>query len=979
MSTALLLLATLSAAPPMPVTDLKLPPGFAAYLYSGQTLANDIYTMTVDDAGRVLVAGRGYVRMLIDDDGDGRADRAVDLIDGLKDGPMGLFAEGDSLYVVANGGLKRYRGYNGKDKLKGPPELLYAVKTSGEHEAHAVRRGPDGWLYLLCGNMSGVKKEHLDQLRSPVKDPIAGSLIRISPDGKTIEAVCDGFRNAYGFDFNLDGEPFTYDSDNERCVGLPWYEPCRFYHIVPGGNYGWRSPQLSQTWRKPPYFADVVPPICTTGRGSPTGVACYRNTLYPSAYRGNFFIADWTFGKIWFVPLEKKHSTYTGKPEVFLEAIGESGFAPTALAVHPKTGELLVSIGGRGTRGAVYRIAYERGGPANVLPMAKRSLEWNAEAAKQWVKDAIDPDALTRRQALEQMLRWREKLGWGQWLGDAVKPSLSHDDALVRAAAGRMAVQSFAPVKPIHDPIAKMTYALAEVADYPEGAENVALEILSENWHTAHEWLIAVRLLQLAYGDLTDPRAVGTVGEGYTFRKPVSPKSAAQATEKLVAATQRRNKITPELERELARTLAALGVLNWSPFRIRDALTDKSDVSDDIHHLIVLGRIAPGRYGEDVADALIALDDKAREQQTPRDRNWSLRLAEIASAFAPAKGTDPKIMDFFFDNKRFGRPDHVLFVQALNIPKPRAARVFLAASRKDDNYAWSPALVELLDALPQKESRPALLKLWENGGLEDAILSILAKEPNPDDGPKFVVGLRSMNPEVVKASAAALNKLQPLRNRSEVVAAIIALRRLPDDKTSASTRDVLVALLRDRTSQQLTDAKAWSDWLVKDHPDLAAKLNVADGFDPVAWKKREAAIPWAEGDAIKGRAAFTKATCAACHDGGGAIGPSLVGVSKRFSRDDLLTSILQPSKDVSPRYRPTRITTTDGKAYIGMIVYEATSGVMLQTGADTVVRIAGEQIETQKLLETSLMPAGLLDKLSDREVADLLAYLRSLR
>src|SRR5260221_3819192 len=189
MSTALLLLAAFPGAAPAPITDVKLPHGFAAYLYSDQALANDIYTMTVDDAGRVLVAGKGYVRVLIDDDGDGRADRAIDLIDGLKDGPMGLMAEGDSLYVVADGGLKRYRGYNGKDKLKGPPEVLYAVKTSGEHEAHAVRRGPDGWLYLLCGNMAGVKKVHLDPLRSPVKDPIAGSLLRISPEAKTIDAV----------------------------------------------------------------------------------------------------------------------------------------------------------------------------------------------------------------------------------------------------------------------------------------------------------------------------------------------------------------------------------------------------------------------------------------------------------------------------------------------------------------------------------------------------------------------------------------------------------------------------------------------------------------------------------------------------------------------------------------------------------------------------------------------------------------------
>ncbi|HJZ55682.1 MAG TPA: hypothetical protein VKE74_12010, partial [Gemmataceae bacterium] len=295
MNPALLLLPCLAAGP-APVPDIHTPPGFTTYLYADQPLANDIYTMTIDDDGRVLVAGRGYVRVLVDDDGDGRADRAVDLIDGLKDGPMGLLAEGDSLYVVSDGGLKRYRGYNGKDKLRGPPETILALKTTGEHDAHAVRRGPDGWLYLLCGNMTGINPGKITSPRSPVKDPIAGTLVRISPDGKEVEVVADGFRNAYGFDFHPDGEAFTFDSDNERCVGLPWYEGCRFYHVVPGGNYGWRAPQLSQTWRKPPYFADVVPPIADLGRGSPTGVACYRHTQFPAHYRGGFFLADWTFG-----------------------------------------------------------------------------------------------------------------------------------------------------------------------------------------------------------------------------------------------------------------------------------------------------------------------------------------------------------------------------------------------------------------------------------------------------------------------------------------------------------------------------------------------------------------------------------------------------------------------------------------------------------------------------------------------------------
>lgn len=984
MTSALLLLAAMPAAP---VTDVKLPPGFTAHLYSDQNLANDIYTMTIDDAGRVFVAGRGYVRELIDDDGDGKADRAVNVVSGLKDGPMGLLVEGDSIYVVADGGLKRYRP-NQK------PETLYTVKTAGEHEAHAVRRGPDGWLYLMCGNMSGVKKEHLDPIRSPVKDPIAGSLLRISPDGKTIEAVCDGFRNAYSFDFNLDGEPFTFDSDNERCVGLPWYEPCRFYHIVPGGNYGWRSPQLSQTWRKPPYFADVVQPIGTTGRGSPTGVACYRNTLFPNAYRGNFFIADWTFGKIWFVPLERKHSTYAGKPEVFLEAVGESGFAPTALAVHPKTGELFVSIGGRGTRGAVYRITCDRGGPASVLPIAKRSLEWNEALGKEWLADAVGNDAMKRRQALETMLRWRDKLGWGQFLGDAVKPNLSHDDALLRAAAARLAVRAVAPLDGLTDVRSRLTLDLFAAADFPNESLRLALAVIESPKASLELKLLATRVAQLALGDLGAPGAMGTVGEGYTFGKAVSKTTADRVIQAIRNAVKfqdgsKRPPSTPEYDRELARIVGAVAasadksapLLYWNAEWMVERLSIDKDsrVEDDLHYLAAMSSMIPYTLRDvdsPIKTVMLKMDIKVRRQNVPRDRNWFLRWDEIAAKLIPNHPYMMAPVDWR-STGTFNRPEHLTIIRHLQQTEANRARLTAAIIENNPAHVWSASAVELLGPRPTSQVRPTLRKLWAQGGLEDAILLILVEGPQSDDGPKFVVGLRSMNPEVVKLSAAALLKVEPQREKADILAAILALRRLPDDKSATAPREALVALLKDRTGQNHADTKAWVAWFAKANPELAAKLNATDGFDLAAWKKREANIPWNTGDAVKGRAVFAKATCASCHDGGGAIGPSLAGVGKRFSRDDLLTSILQPSKDVASRYRPTRITTKDEKVHIGMIVYEAVSGVILQTGPDTVVRIAGDQIESQKLLETSLMPAGLLEKLSDQEIADLVAYLRS--
>jgi glucose/arabinose dehydrogenase len=101
---------------------------------------------------------------------------------------------------------------------------------------------------------------------------------------------------------------------------------------------------------------DVVAPVTTLERGSPTGVACYRHTQFPKKYQGGLFALDWTFGKVYFVSLIPNGSTYRAEKEVFLSATGDNGFAPTGIAVHPKTGDVYISVGGRGTRGAVYRV-----------------------------------------------------------------------------------------------------------------------------------------------------------------------------------------------------------------------------------------------------------------------------------------------------------------------------------------------------------------------------------------------------------------------------------------------------------------------------------------------------------------------------------------------------------------------------------------------------------------------------------------------
>src|SRR6516165_9879129 len=94
----LLLISVTRAADPVR-HGLRVPDGFEVTEYAGSDLANDIFCMTIDPQGRVIVSGSGYTRILVDD-GKGKATRAIDFIAGPKDGAMGLLWEGHSLYVV---------------------------------------------------------------------------------------------------------------------------------------------------------------------------------------------------------------------------------------------------------------------------------------------------------------------------------------------------------------------------------------------------------------------------------------------------------------------------------------------------------------------------------------------------------------------------------------------------------------------------------------------------------------------------------------------------------------------------------------------------------------------------------------------------------------------------------------------------------------------------------------------------------------
>ena len=76
------------------------------------------------------------------------------------------------------------------------------------------------------------------------------------------------------------------------------------------------------------------------------------------------------------------------------------------------------------------------------------------------------------------------------------------------------------------------------------------------------------------------------------------------------------------------------------------------------------------------------------------------------------------------------------------------------------------------------------------------------------------------------------------------------------------------------------------------------------------------------GDPVHGRAAYTKAQCVQCHQFGNhgeSIGPTLSGIARRFSKREILESILYPAHMVSDQYASKKVLTLDGRVLIGMV------------------------------------------------------------
>lgn len=174
--------------------------------------------------------------------------------------------------------------------------------------------------------------------------------------------------------------------------------------------------------------------------------------------------------------------------------------------------------------------------------------------------------------------------------------------------------------------------------------------------------------------------------------------------------------------------------------------------------------------------------------------------------------------------------------------------------------------------------------------------------------------------------------------------------------------------------------------LLMNHPDSAVKNRSQKLFGADVNSDRAKVVAEyqdvlnLDGDVARGQAVFRK-ICSACHraDGfGQQVAPELASV-KNKSDADLLVAILDPNREAQPNFNVYTVITDQGRIYNGIIATESAGSVTLKRAEGKQDVILRSKIDQMISTGLSLMPVGLEKDLKRQDIADVIAFVKSIK
>jgi putative heme-binding domain-containing protein len=250
-----------------------------------------------------------------------------------------------------------------------------------------------------------------------------------------------------------------------------------------------------------------------------------------------------------------------------------------------------------------------------------------------------------------------------------------------------------------------------------------------------------------------------------------------------------------------------------------------------------------------------------------------------------------------------------------------------------------------------------ILDSHEQSIIQAAAIASLAAFDDPKIAPALLENWKSYGPEARTQVVAAL-----LNQRDRIPVLLSALQSGQVEAASVS----LAARARLMEDSDPTIAKRAKAIFQNQTSDRAKVL--AEYHDVIKMKA----------DTARGKKLFEE-NCAKCHTprrDRGRVGPDLSSINSK-SKEELLTSIVNPSYAIEPRFTYYLVTTKDGRMYDGVIANETPGMIILRGGSDeggeTILRANIKEMRASSL---SLMPDGLEKNLGRQGLADVIAYLQ---
>lgn len=870
-----------------------------------------------------------------DTDGDGKYDKHSTFLEGLSLCTSFEFGRG-GVWVLQPPYLLFYPDANRDDVPDGDP--VVHLEGFGLEDSHSVtnnlRWGPDGWLYATQGStVTGNIKRPGDKTAVHSE----GQLVwRYHPELKKYEIFAEGGGNAFGIEIDAKGRIYSGHNGGNT----------RGFHYVQGGyfqkSFG-KHGELSNPFAFGYFEAMASAP---SQRFTHTFIL-YDGGALPEPYNGRLFGVHPLGSHVVMSDVLPDRSSFKTKDIGHALDSTDPWFRPVDIQAGPDGGIYVADMyeqridhashyQGRIHKesGRIYRIRAKSTASAlelgNRIPGEGLRFDLSKEESHQLLNHLSSNNKWFRQAARRELI---------------IRPLLPFPLSSVYAMESQVALEQL--------------WALAPIADRHH------LELLDHADRYVRLWTI-----RLACDDGQVADYLASKLTDLAYREP-----------------------NVEVRSQLACSARRLPAAQSLPIVKR--LAERSEDLDDIHIPLLLWWAIEAKADKD-RDAVLALfADKAFWDQPIVSKHLTERLMRRYAAtgqrkdlltaaklleLAPTKEHAAKLMAGL-EAAYEGRTIANLPVELATAMSKAGATSPTIRLRQGDKAAVAEALTMISDdkadaakrqqliaifgTINQPSCVPVLLKIVaasRNDALRAASLGSLQSYNDPSIG-STVIGLYRELPDQVRDVAQSL--IASRKPWSEQFLAQIDAGQI--DPKTVSEPTVRRLLLHDSPAIATLCKKHWGELSGPSPNELRAQIE----------KLRES-ISLAKGNPYDGHKLYNQ-MCGKCHTlfgQGGKIGPDLT----TYKRDDLhgmLASVLSPSAEIREGFENFIARTTDGRTLTGLIADQDTNVVVLRGADGQNVSLPRNEIEDLRASRNSLMPDGQLKDLSDQQIRDLFAYLRS--